>query len=97
MTRSAEPPVGRTARRKRRRRTVRQIERTRRSARTLLVVSAAAIALLLSCAFGVDGWWCVPQPFQFIGTIVLSVLAGLSLGGTIRAERERRALGRDAR
>ncbi len=87
----------RSAQRKRRRKTLRQIERTQRSARTLLVASAVGLALMLSCAFGVDAFWCVPQPFQFIGTIVLSSLAGLALGGTIRAYRERRALDRDGR
>ena len=89
MTRSAE--------RKQRRRALRQVERTRRSALTLLVLSGAALAVFLSCSFGVPGFWCVAEPFSLIVIIVLSALAGLALGGTIRTYRERRALERDDR
>ena len=96
MTHSAESRADtRAQRRKQRRKTLRQIDRTERSARLVLIGSAIGIVSFLSCGFGVDAFWCVPQPVQLIATIVLSSLAGLSLGGTIRAHRERRALERD--
>jgi hypothetical protein len=99
MTPSAAPPeaarVGRTRARKERRRALQKIERARRSATLLLVFSAAGLALLLSCSFGIVGFWCVPQPFQLIATIVLSSVAGLALGGTIRTYRDRRTIERD--
>ncbi len=98
MTRSVSADsAGRTQRRKRRRRTLRQIARTERSARTLLIGAGIGLGLVLSCSFGVEAFWCVPQPLQFVATIVLSGLAGVALGGTIRANRERRALERDGR
>lgn len=62
---------------------------------TLLFLSGAGLLLLLSCSFGVEALWCVPQPFQLILSIVVSGVAGLSLGGLIRIRRERRALERD--
>lgn len=63
----------------------------------LLLFAGVLLALSMTCGFGVEAVWCVPQPFLFIVTIGLSAVVGLALGGTIRTQRERRALERDDR
>jgi hypothetical protein len=93
-------PSGKSARRKERRKRERVERQVRRAIRSNLIVAGVAfVAMLgfLGCALGLDAFWCVPQPILFVVTLAASAIAGLALGGTIRALRERRALARSER
>ena len=60
-------------------------------------VALAAMLAFLGCGLGLAAPWCVPQPYLFAATVLSSAVAGLGLGGAIRAVRERRALARSER
>lgn len=61
----------------------------------MLVLATVGLTLVLACSFGLQAFWCVPQPFQLILSVATSAIAGLALGALIRVRRERGVLDRE--